>query len=75
MREFVEQPVNSPRLFDLDEITLSFWRDGSLSLSRYGKNDGVYHTFLFRNREELEAFIKLAQTMPFPEEKSHAKVP
>ena len=70
MREFEEQPPilkepepPEPKTFERDDLKVIFFYDGLVNLSRE-----LSVGFSFQDREEFEAFIKLAQTMPFPED-------
>ena len=67
MREFVEQPLDSwnrgDRLFERGEMVATFATDGTVYIASDWENG-----FGFKDRAEFEAFVRLAQTMPFPEE-------
>ena len=64
MKEFVEQTPtwDGDKMFGRGDTTVTFATDGTVHIAK----PDWENNYTFDDREELEAFIKLAQTMPFP---------
>jgi len=71
MKEFVEQirdpePEQKPRVFELGDLSVFFRHDGSVSMYKGRFWEPFFMREVTLSGEEMEAFLKLAQTMPFP---------